>query len=110
MVHIFSNVNEYQDNPIISCQVKKGLENHLSPCDYFGSGVRFGEMAALKWHNVDTDRCTARICETLVYSIEGRPKTRKSNRDIDLLPPVLEALESLKQMTYGKSDHEKRQE
>jgi integrase len=71
----------------------------------FFTGLRFGEMAALKWRNVDLDRKTARICETLVYGVEGSPKTKKSNRDIDLLPPVIEALESQKQITYGKSEH-----
>jgi hypothetical protein len=40
------------------------------------------EIAALKWKNVDLDRKTARICETLVYGEEGRTKTRKSKRNI----------------------------
>jgi integrase len=71
----------------------------------FYTGLRFGELAALKWQNVDLDRETARICETLVYGAEGRPKTKKSNRYIDLLPPVIEALKSQKQMTNGKSRH-----
>jgi integrase len=58
----------------------------------FFTGLRFGDMAALKWKNVHLDRKTAKICETLVYGEEGRTKTKKSNRDIDLLPPVIEAL------------------
>ncbi|MFC1868602.1 tyrosine-type recombinase/integrase [Thermodesulfobacteriota bacterium] len=70
----------------------------------FYTGLRFGEMAGLKWRNVDLDRKSARICETLVYGEEGRPKTKKSNRDIDLLPPVVEALESQKRITCGKSE------
>ena len=53
----------------------------------FFTGLRFGEMAALKWKNVDLIRKAARIFETLVYGEEGRPKTKKSNRHIDLLPP-----------------------
>lgn len=71
----------------------------------FFTGMRFGEMAALKWHHVDLDRKTARICETLVYGVEGRPKTKKSNRDIDLLPPVVEPLENQKPITLGKSEY-----
>ena len=71
----------------------------------FYTGVRFGEMAALKWRNVDMVRKTARICETLVYGEEGRPKTKKSNRDIDLLPPVIEALEAQIRMNRWKSDY-----
>jgi len=68
----------------------------------FFTGLRFGEMAALKWKNILLERKSARISETLVYGKEGRPKTKKSNRDIDLLPPVLEALESQKEITCGK--------
>jgi integrase len=71
----------------------------------FFTGMRFGEMAALKWSNVDLERGTARICETLVYGVEGRPKTKKSNRDIDLLPPVMDALEAQKGITLGKSQY-----
>jgi integrase len=69
------------------------------------TGMRFGEMAGLKWKNVELDRGIIHICETLVYGIEGRPKTKKSNRDIDLLPPVVEALEDQKRMTFGKSKY-----
>ena len=71
----------------------------------FFTGMRFGEMAALKWYNVDLKRKTARICETLVYGIEGRPKTKKSNRDIDLLPPVVKALKDQQGITFGKSEY-----
>jgi integrase len=97
-------------NPLTLEEVLKVIESthpHYRNCltMLFYTGVRFGEMAALKWNNVDLVRKTARICETLVYGVEGRPKTRKSNRDIDLLPPVLEALERQKQMTCGKSDY-----
>ena len=69
----------------------------------FFTGLRFGELAALKWKNISLDRKTARICETLVYGKEGKPKTRKSNRDIDLLPPFVAALENQKRITCGKS-------
>ena len=58
--------------------------------------MRFGEMAALKWSNVDLDRDLIKILETRVYGKEGRTKTAKSKRDIDMLPPVRDALESLK--------------
>jgi len=71
----------------------------------FFTGLRFGEMAALKWKNVDLDRRTARICETLVYGVEGRTKTKKSNRDIDLLGPVVDALVEERQRRHKKSDY-----
>ena len=62
-------------------------------------------MAALKWKNIHLDRKTARICETLVYGEEGRTKTKKSNRDIDLLPPAIEALIDQGKQTGRKSGY-----
>jgi hypothetical protein len=47
--------------------------------------LRRGGIVALR-------RKTAKMCETLGYGEEGRTKTKKSNRDIDLLPPTMEAL------------------
>jgi integrase len=71
----------------------------------FFTGLRFGEMVALKWKNIYLDRKTAGICETLVYGKDGTPKTRKSNRVIDLLPPVIEVLEAQIQRNRRKSDY-----
>ena len=101
-------IDEPAVNPLSMDEVMKVLDcvhPHYRNCltILFFTGLRFGEMAALKWKNVHLDRKTARICETLVYGVEGRPKTKKSNRDIDLLPPVVEALESQKRITWRKS-------
>ncbi len=60
------------------------------------TGMRFGEMAALKWKNVDFSRKIIRVRETRVYGEEGRPKTAKSKRDIDMLPHVLVAMQNQK--------------
>jgi integrase len=75
-------------------RVLECLHPHYRNCltILFFTGLNFGEMAALKWKNVHLDRKTAKICETLVYGEEGRTKTKKSNRDIDVLPPAIEAL------------------
>lgn len=69
------------------------------PCHYrnffevaFYTGMRFGEMAALKWRQVDFNRRLLMIRETRVYGEEGRTKTLKSQRDIQILPPVFDAL------------------
>jgi integrase len=58
----------------------------------FFTGMRFGEMAALKWSQVDFNRKLLMIRKTRVYGEEGRLKTKKSLRDIQILPPVFEAL------------------
>jgi len=103
-------IDEPTINPLFMDEVIKVLEcvhPHYRNClaVLFFTGLRFGEMAALKWKNVHLDRKTARICETLVYGVEGRTKARKSNRDIDLLPPVTDALTKQKEQRHGKSDY-----
>ncbi len=71
----------------------------------FFTGMRFGEMAALKWKNVDFQMKLIRVRETRVKGEEGRPKTKKSVRDIRMLPPVLEALRDQRKQTMGKSEY-----
>jgi integrase len=103
-------IDEPNINPLSMDEVLKILDcvhPHYRNCltILFFTGLRFGEMTALKWKNVHLDRETARVCETLVYGEEGRTKTRKSNRDIDLLPPAIEALTDQYKRTGKKSDY-----
>lgn len=65
----------------------------------FISGMRFGEMAALTWKNIDFNRRLIRIRETMVYGEVGRTKTTKSKRDIKMIDPVYEVLKPLKKNT-----------
>ena len=58
----------------------------------FFTGMRAGEMSALKWSNIDFERRIIKIVETRVYGEEGRPKTNSSYRDISMLPMVYDAL------------------
>ncbi len=71
----------------------------------FFTGMRFGEMAGLKWKNVDFKLGVIKVRETRVMGEEGRPKTKRSIRDIDMLPPVVEALRDQRKYTMGKSDY-----
>lgn len=71
----------------------------------FFTGMRFGEMAGLKWHNVDFRLGVIKVRETRVMGEEGRPKTKKSTRDIKILPPVREALQDQRKETFEKSDY-----
>jgi integrase len=61
-----------------------------------GSGLRLGEMLALRWQDVDLDQALARIRHTLERSPKGlnltEPKTSKSRRTISLSPSVELAL------------------
>ena len=71
----------------------------------FFTGMRFGEMAGLKWHNVDFRLGVIKVRETGVRGEEGRPKTKKSTRDIKILPAVQVALQNQRKETFGKSDY-----
>lgn len=54
------------------------------------TGLRFGEMAALNWNDIDFERKALRINKTLTTKIEGKkyiitePKTQNSIRNIDI--------------------------
>ena len=58
----------------------------------FYTGARPGELGALRWADVDTHANTFRIARRVYRGAIDRPKTRASVRDVDLLPPTLEAL------------------
>jgi len=61
----------------------------------FFTGMRFGEIAALRWESINFKRRLIQIRETLVYGEIGRTKTMRSKRDIVMLMPVYDALASL---------------
>ncbi len=71
----------------------------------FFTGMRFGEMSALKWKNVDFRLNVIKVRETRVRGEEGRPKTKGSVRDIQMLPPVIEALRDQRKFTMGRSEY-----
>jgi integrase len=58
----------------------------------FWTGARPGELAAVKWGDVDLGRSSLRIRAGRYRGHEGSPKTESSVRDVDLLPPVVDAL------------------
>jgi len=70
----------------------------------FFTGMRFGEMSALKWRNVDFRLGVIKVRETRVLGEEGRPKTKKSSRDIKMLAPVIEAMRDQMKETVGKTE------
>ena len=45
----------------------------------FFTGMRFGEMAVLKWKNIDFRLGIIRVRETRVRGEEGRPKTKRAS-------------------------------
>jgi integrase len=60
------------------------------------TGMRQGELLALKWDDVDLERSLVRVRRTLTRSdkgfVLGEPKTKKSRRTIRLTPGAVQAL------------------
>lgn len=99
-----------QIHPLSIDEVSRFLE-HVNPfytpffTVAFYTGMRGGEMSALKWDNVDLDKKTIKVVETRVYGEEGRPKTNSSYRTIEMLPMVHEALKEQAARTMFKSKY-----
>ena len=64
------------------------------------TGLRPGEVCALKWRNVDFRRHIFLIRETRLWNgIEGPPKTDSSNRTIKMIPSVYQAFKAQEAQT-----------
>ncbi len=63
-----------------------------------GTGVRFGEAAALRWDDLDleSNRPTVAIRRGVACGIVTEPKTRASRRTIILIPEIVIALRALR--------------
>ncbi len=81
------------------------IESFLSSCPRwwqpyftvsFWTGARPNELAALKWGDVDWTRATFRIRAGRYRGVESTPKTLGGIRDVDMLPPVVEAMKAQK--------------
>jgi len=101
-------VKKAKIRPLSINQVRLFLE-HVNPfyapffTVAFFTGMRGGEMAALKWENVHLNKGKIEIVETRVYGEEGPPKTEGSYRTIDILPMVHKALLEQAQKTRLRS-------
>ncbi len=60
----------------------------------FFTGIRPNEAAAVRWGDVDQQRGSFRIRAGVYRWVDGTPKTESSIRDVDMLPPVVEALKA----------------
>lgn len=71
----------------------------LDPCDMIiGTGVRTGELLALRWDDLDLDTGTATVERTIAVGVDGklrvqeRPKTDTSERMLFLAPHTVQML------------------
>jgi len=58
----------------------------------YSTGIRPGEIIALKWEDIDFDRKQIDVHKTIVHGTIGHPKTPSSVRKVDMLPTTEKAL------------------
>lgn len=71
----------------------------------FFTGMRTGELWALKWSDINFQSKTIHIHRAIRHGKESTTKTQNSNRVIDMLPAVEEALNRQKSFTYIKENY-----
>ena len=63
-----------------------------------GTGMRRGEILGLRWSDVDMDRCTLTVAQSLEQTKAGlrfkTPKTKRSRRTIALSPSLVEEMQA----------------
>ncbi len=65
------------------------------------TGLRVGEILALRWQDVDLNRGELRVVQAVYRGCMGSPKTKCSKRTIPLPQAVTLTLKNLKQWTRG---------
>jgi integrase len=67
------------------------------------TGMRQGELIALRWGDVDLDDAVARVRSSYTGGMLGTPKNRE-RRDVDLISDVVELLERWREKHVGSFD------
>lgn len=115
----FPSSNECQELEVLSISDQRKLMNYLEENFTFKNlgiflclctGIRIGELCALKWSDIDIKEGLVRINKTIqrIYIVDGdtpytelivdTPKTRNSIRDIPLTIPLKKMLTPLKKI------------
>lgn len=71
------------------------------------TGLRIGELVALRWEHVNFIKKYIRVEESISMAADAAeaPKTQNSIRDVTLNGPALEALFAMKQYTYIEGEY-----
>jgi integrase len=80
-------------------EVRRLLENSDEPVRTIVllavmTGLRIGEILALRWGRINLAAGTLRVEETCYKGTFGTPKTRASRRELSLAPAVVQALQT----------------
>jgi len=71
----------------------------------FFTGMRTGEIVALKWEHIDFDRKIIKVRRARRAGIESEPKTSNSIRDVLILDQLIPYLLEHKKMMADKSEY-----
>lgn len=63
----------------------------------FAHGLRFAELSALRWSDVDLQRGTIKVERSQVHGVVGKPKTAATRRVLHLAPELVTALRAYKE-------------
>lgn len=70
------------------------------------TGMRIGEILALRWNRLDFERTTIEVSETYSDGSFGTPKTRSSRRVIPMSSAVRQALESHRNCCFHRESQD----
>lgn len=99
---IIAYTTEEQD--VITKAVRAHADNagYLATQFMIETGIRSGELLALKWSDVDISRCRMRVHATIINpshtakcTYQDSPKSKASNRTVPLTPKALLVLKTL---------------
>ena len=68
------------------------------------TGLRRGEMIALRWRDIDFDLAQAHVTRSIWRNVVGNTKTEASRKPVPLHPTVIEALKEWRQTSLYRSD------
>src|SRR5262245_15770309 len=71
----------------------------------FWTGMRPSETIALRWGDIDLRSGTVSITKSRYYGADNPTKTSASEREITLLPAVVEALKAIKPLHVTEADY-----
>lgn len=99
---IVAYTKEEQDKILRKIDVGQENVGYLAVGIIMETGIRAGELLALKWNDIDLNRCRMHVHATilnLMYSsaeYQDSPKSKSSNRVIPLTPKAIKMLKLLK--------------
>lgn len=102
--------SDYEVDPFTQAErieLLKAARADERPLVQFGlaTGLRPGELMALRWNRVDWVGCKVRVDLNLVAKTEKGPKTEAGIRDVDLSPDAIAALNSQKEFSFLAGQH-----